>query len=164
MNRNRKCPTCREGVLTEAVVDYQTEMEHDGRAYDIEVPNLAVLRCDKCGSIVLPDESYERLADALREKAGLLFPAEIVRGREQLGLSQKDFAQMLGVAPATVSRWETGAQLQQRVMNDFLNAFFHVPELRTYLMRLKGVHKEPNGQAASLPATVSPTPVEDGLR
>jgi putative zinc finger/helix-turn-helix YgiT family protein len=164
MKSDRKCATCKEGVLTEAVVDYQTEMEHDGRSYDIRIPDLEVLRCDRCGSIVLPDASYGRLADALRERAGLLFPAEIARGREQIGLNQKDLAQLVGVAPANVARWESGDQLQQRIMNDFLDAVFHVPELRTYLRRRKGVPGEPNGQAEPHPATASPTGAEDGLR
>ena len=33
---------------------------------------------------------------------------EIHRGREKLGLTQKQFANLLGVGEATVSRWETG--------------------------------------------------------
>ena len=37
-------------------------------------------------------------------------PEEIRQGRERLGLTQKQFANLLGVGEATVSRWETGCR------------------------------------------------------
>ena len=76
--------------------------------------------------------------DALRIQAGLYTPAQIAEKRTALGFNQKEFARLLGVAPETVSRWETGAQIQQRVMNDFMRAFFDVPQLRDYLKQLRG--------------------------
>ena len=140
MNSNeRKCATCREGALTPTTLDYTAAMEHDGRSYTVTVPGLEVLICDKCQARALPDGSYESLADELRRQAGLLMPSEIARRREQLGLSQKDLACLLGVAPATVARWETGAQLQQSVLNEFLQALFDVPELQEYLRRRRGI-------------------------
>ena len=46
--------------------------------------------------------------------------ANVIMGREKLGLTQKQFANLLGVGEATVSRWETGAQIQQRALDRFL--------------------------------------------
>jgi putative zinc finger/helix-turn-helix YgiT family protein len=132
-----KCRTCREKAVKPVTVDYATEMEHDGRLYNVAVKDLAVLRCEACGAQTLPDESYEKLLDELRRQAELLMPSEITKGRERFGLSQKQFAHLLGVAPETVSRWEKGRQIQQRVMNDFMLAFFNVRELRDYLSRLR---------------------------
>ena len=120
-------------------IDYTAEMEHDGRAYTVNVPSLDVFLCDQCSAKVLPDTSYERLADALRREAGLLMPSEIAAKRAALRLNQKDFAQLLGVAPETVSRWETGGQIQQRVMNEFMLAFFEVPALQAYLRRKRSM-------------------------
>jgi putative zinc finger/helix-turn-helix YgiT family protein len=57
----------------------------------------------------------------------LLSPEEIRRSREKLGLTQKQFAALLGVGEATVSRWETGAQIQQRAMDRFLRLCFASP-------------------------------------
>jgi putative zinc finger/helix-turn-helix YgiT family protein len=128
-------------------------MEHDGRAYSVAVNNLAVLRCERCGAQVLPDESYARLTDSLRVQDGLLLPAQIAEKRRALGLSQKDFAELLGVAAETVSRWESGGQIQQRVMNDFMQAFFDLPALREYLMRKRGMAPAtPQTVPTSLPA------------
>ena len=52
---------------------------------------------------------------------------EIRQGREQLGLTQKQFANLLGVGEATVSRWETGAQIQQRALDRFLRVCLASP-------------------------------------
>src|SRR5437763_1529622 len=94
---SRKCATCRHGNLTPVTLDYTTEMEHDGRAYCVSIKGLDLLRCDKCDTLVLPDKAYEKLAEALRYQAGLLMPSQIAAKREELRLSQKDFAHLLGV-------------------------------------------------------------------
>jgi transcriptional regulator with XRE-family HTH domain len=62
-----------------------------------------------------------------RREARLLTPDEIRDGREKLGLTQKQFANLLGVGEATVSRWETGAQIQQRAMDRFLRVCLASP-------------------------------------
>jgi putative zinc finger/helix-turn-helix YgiT family protein len=114
-------------------------MEHDGRSYSLTVPNLAILECEACHERVLSDEAFAKVVDELRRKAGLLFPAEIREKRQQLGLKQGQFAELLGVAKETVSRWETGGQIQQRVMDDLIRAFFDLPELRDYLRERRGL-------------------------
>jgi putative zinc finger/helix-turn-helix YgiT family protein len=115
------------------VVDYSTDLEHDGRSYHVALPDLRVFRCEACGVLVLPDESHRRLSLALRTEAGLLTPAEIKRNRDKLGLTQKQLADLIQVAECTVCRWETGAQIQQRAMDQLLRLFFEVPAVRDYL-------------------------------
>jgi putative zinc finger/helix-turn-helix YgiT family protein len=128
-----KCRTCREREVRPAEVDYSTEVEHDGRTYHVRVPGLAVLRCDACGALVLDDEALEKVSNAFRYEAGLLMPAQIRKKREALGLTQKQLAVLLGVSEWSLSRWETGAQIQQRAMNNLLKGFFDVPEFRAHL-------------------------------
>jgi len=48
-------------------------------------------------------------------------------GAKSLALTQKQFAALLGVGEATVSRWETSAQIQQRAMDRFLRVCFASP-------------------------------------
>ena len=122
-----KYRVCHERKVYPVRVDYTTTLEHDGRVYSVAVPNLEILRCEQCGAQQLPDEAQAKLFAALRQQADLITPAQIAARREQLGLNQKDFAHLLGVAPATVGRWETGTQIQQRAMNDFLKALFDLP-------------------------------------
>jgi putative zinc finger/helix-turn-helix YgiT family protein len=124
--------------MVPVTLDYSMEMDHDGRPYMVEVKGLPLLRCDQCGAKLLPDSSLEIMENELRRMAGLLMPAEITKHRERLSLSQKEFAWLLGIAPATVSRWETGGQIQQRAMNDFMNVVFNVREAREFLMRRRG--------------------------
>jgi putative zinc finger/helix-turn-helix YgiT family protein len=128
-----KCGTCRQHGLVPAVLDYQVELTHDGRAHELNLPALHVFRCEKCGAIVLDDEADKKISDALREAAGLLAPEEIRRGREKLGLTQKQLAHYLQVGEETLARWETGGQIQSRAMDRLLRIYFQVPEARHFL-------------------------------
>jgi putative zinc finger/helix-turn-helix YgiT family protein len=129
----RKCATCRERAVSPTVLPaYEAEVEHDGRAYQITVSEVPVLRCDHCGTIILGDAADQMLSDALRQQAGLLTPSQIRHAREGLGLTQKGFAAALKISESTVSRWETGAQVQQRSMDLLLGAFFELEALRRF--------------------------------
>jgi putative zinc finger/helix-turn-helix YgiT family protein len=130
----RRCLHCRErAVVPTTLSPYDKEMEHDGRTYSIRLFNFDVLQCKSCHSIVLTDEANVRLTDALRSAAGLLTPQEIRQNREALGYTQQQLADYLRISMYTLSRWETGAQIQQRVMDALLRLFFDVPEARSYL-------------------------------
>lgn len=150
-----KCGTCRElEVRPETLVSYQAEMNHDGRAYQVEVADFQVLRCSHCSAIMLDEEAEERLSNALRAEIGLLLPSEIREGRESLGLKQKEMANLLEISEFTQSRWETGAQIQQRCMDRFLRAFFALSTLRDFLSR------DANwGNIREIPHFLEPKPV-----
>jgi putative zinc finger/helix-turn-helix YgiT family protein len=135
-----KCGVCRERAVQPVVLKiYETELEHDGRRYDIALSDFQVAKCANCGAMVFDDAANRRLSDALRKEAGLLRPTEIRALRESLGLTQKALAGFLLIAEATLSRWETGAQIQQRAMDAFLRVFFQSPEARRVLGAPDGV-------------------------
>ena len=50
-------------------------------------------------------------------------------------MSQQELAEQLGVAKETISRWETGAMIQSRAMDNLLRLFFESEEARTLLRR-----------------------------
>jgi putative zinc finger/helix-turn-helix YgiT family protein len=81
----------------------------------------------------LSDASSEKVTQELRQKAGLLTPTQIRENRKRLGLNQEQLANLLRVAKETVSRWETGGQIQQRAMDLLLRMFFDVPQVRHWL-------------------------------
>jgi putative zinc finger/helix-turn-helix YgiT family protein len=114
---------------------YETEIEHDGRAYPVKVPDLEVLKCEACHAVVLDDTANRKVTEAFRAAVGLLTPEEIREGRQRAGLTQQQLAACLDVSPFTVSRWETGAQVQQKAMDKLLRLFFEVPEARAYMAR-----------------------------
>jgi putative zinc finger/helix-turn-helix YgiT family protein len=130
----RKCMVCRErAVAPTTLPSYTSEMEHDGRKYTVTVADFHVLQCQRCGDLILDDAANKRLSDALRAEVGLLAPSEIRKKREALNLTQKQLAQLLRIAESTLSRWETGAQIQQKAMDAFLRVFFQSAEARSIL-------------------------------
>lgn len=120
-----KCPECGEKTIKPACEPrYATVMRHDGRDYPVAVKNLDLWKCEKCGLVQLPEPADAILQAALRKKAGLMSP-EMIRGtREKLKLTQKELADELQVAESTLSRWESGMQIQQRAMDQYLRLVF----------------------------------------
>lgn len=112
---------------------YVTDVKHDGRSHRIDIPRLEFFRCEQCGSQVLTDSADEAVGRELRRVAGLLTPDEIRNLRLQFGLTQRLLAELLGVGEATVYRWETGAQIQQRAFDKMLRAYQNVPAFQKYL-------------------------------
>ena len=80
-----------------------------------------VYRCNEC-SIEYTDSK----ADDLRHEAvcnylGRLTPKEILRIRESMSMSQKEFADETGIGEASLSRWERGYLIQNEAMDNFLH-------------------------------------------
>ena len=132
------CTRCRQRQVYPDKVDYSTTIDHDGRSYAVSVPSLEVPKCRNCGKIVLTDSANRRISEAFRREAGLMTPEEIRAGRIRCGLDQQTFADLLGIAVSTLSRWETGAQIQQRSLNRLIEAYFASPEVREVYARLNG--------------------------
>ncbi len=164
-NALRKCTHCRQRAVSSVTLpSYVTEMEHDGRKYRVELTDLRVLKCSNCGELVLDDEAYDRLFSALGSAAGLLAPAEIRRQREALGLKQRELANLLQISESTLSRWETGAQMQQRCMDKFLRAFFAVVPLRQFRGLARPSPAVTHEQSCTSPAISQdcPFPAQEG--
>jgi putative zinc finger/helix-turn-helix YgiT family protein len=125
-----KCSHCRQREVHPAEMAYTTEVVHDGRAYCLTLPALRAPRCRACGGIVLDTDANQQISQAFRKQAHLLAPEEIRQKRKELNLTQEQLAALLGVAEATLSRWETGAQIQQRSLDKLLRLFFELPEVR----------------------------------
>jgi putative zinc finger/helix-turn-helix YgiT family protein len=127
-----RCVECREKEVYPLATDYTTTIKHDGRPYTIEVRNLAIPTCRKCGQQVFTSAEDERIRDALRAHVGLLTSQEIRAHRVKLGLGQQELAEPLGIAKETVSRWESGA-IQSRAMDNLLRLYFESEEVRRLL-------------------------------
>ena len=93
-------------------------------------------RCEKCGvEYYTRDQSLaasRARAGALRAHEGLLSPQEIRAIREQLGYTQAQLEQALGVGPKTIVRWEKGTVRQSRLADRFLRTLAAYPHAIVY--------------------------------
>ncbi len=135
-----RCLNCLQEEVRPQTIRYTAEVKHDGRLYQIEVPELTIPKCGACGKLVFTTSADAQVLHALRLHLKLLTPQQIKEGHKALGLRSKDLAERLGVAAATISRWERGGLIQSRAMDNFLRAYFAVPEVRAVL---RGPEQDP---------------------
>jgi len=127
------CPRCGQDQVFPTKIDYQAKMGYEGRLYEFEVSALEVLECRKCGEQLFDLGADAGISTAFRATLGLLQPEQVRAGRKALGLSQKELAAHLGVAEESISRWETGALIQSRVVDRQIRLYFQLPAVRTLL-------------------------------
>jgi len=113
-----KCPECGKCYLEPATTTL-TGATH-GERFDIITDALC---CPNCGFKTIPTETMGqfalRVADAYRQKHGLLTSSQIKDRRLDLGMSQQQFASYLGVGSSSIKRWELGS-IQDKAMNDLI--------------------------------------------
>src|SRR5438445_777368 len=109
-----KCHHCFKNAVDMATVSYDTEVRHDGRLHKFTVPELRIPVCEACGQKVFTEKVDDQISAALRCHLHLLCPEEIRAGLERLNMTQREAADRLGIAEATLSRWLTDTQIQSR--------------------------------------------------
>jgi putative zinc finger/helix-turn-helix YgiT family protein len=104
---------------------------------DIAVPFAVHLSCPKCGEVMLRFQDSKRLSeDAItiyRKKHGLLSADEIRALREHFDLTQAELARLLHLGANTVSRWESGRNVQTAAMDILLRLMRDLPGSVEYL-------------------------------
>lgn len=104
---------------------------------EISVPTMTHLKCPKCGEVVLRFQEAKRLhEDAIeiyRRKHGLLSADEIRAIRQRFELNQADLARLLRLGANTVSRWESGRNVQIAAMDTLLRIIRDLPGSIEYL-------------------------------
>lgn len=104
---------------------------------EVSVPSALHLRCPKCGEIVLRFRDAQRLhEDAIaiyRKRHGLLSADEIRAIRERYSLTQAGLARLLRLGGNTVSRWESGRNVQTAAMDMLLKLIRDLPGSLDYL-------------------------------
>ncbi len=116
-----------------ATIEYEAQVRHDGRLHTFAIPDLQLPICQSCGEKVFTGEVDRQVNDALRSHLNLLTPVQIRQAIDRINMPQKEIAQRLGVAEATLSRWLNETQIQSRSMDNLLRVFFGFPQVRTAL-------------------------------
>jgi putative zinc finger/helix-turn-helix YgiT family protein len=130
-----QCPLC-GGTCADVVVSRTTQVKYDGALYTVTVPDMRGQKCSSCEEITFTTQEHSRVYDALRAQLALLTPAQIRENRSSLG-TQRAVGDLIGVAFESICRWEGGAVIQSRAMDNSLRAFFALPALRAFLAALK---------------------------
>lgn len=128
-----RCRHCAKNEVVMGTVSYDAEIRHDGRVYSFTIPELNLPVCKACGEKVFTEKVDDQISRALRLHLHLLSPEEMRAGLDRLKLTQKDAAERLGIAEATLSRWLTDTQIQSRALDNLLRVFFAFPEVREAL-------------------------------
>jgi putative zinc finger/helix-turn-helix YgiT family protein len=112
-------------------------LKHLVNGEEMAVPAMTHLKCPKCSEIVLRFKEAKRLhEDAIaiyRDKHGLLSADEIRGIRERFELTQADLARLLRLGGNTISRWESGRNVQTAAMDLFLRLIRDLPGSLDYL-------------------------------
>ena len=111
-------------------INYKTGFKYEGHLHEFEVQGISVNKCRACGHISLPNTALDQITEAFRSHAHLLTAEEIRGHLDRLHLTQKDFAELLGVAQETVCRWLTNVQIQTRSLDRLMRLFFNSAVVR----------------------------------
>lgn len=105
----------------------------------VSVPRSAHRACPKCGEIVLDRAEtrllWARAVDSYRRRYRLLGADDIRAIRERHQLTQAELAGLLRLGGNTLSRWESGRNVQTAAMDVLLRLVRDVPESLSYLRR-----------------------------
>jgi DNA-binding transcriptional regulator YiaG len=87
------------------------------------VPNLELPVFRACGNKVFTEKVDDQINAALRFELRLLTPNEVRKALARVNMTQKEAAERLGIAEATLSRWLNETQIQSSAMDNLLRVF-----------------------------------------
>jgi len=126
------CPSCGTKM-----VEKRGALRLPVNGEEVSVPSALHMSCPKCGEIVLRFKDAKRLnEDAIsiyRRRHGLLSADGIRAIRERYNLTQADLARLLRLGGNTVSRWESGRNVQTAAMDILLRLIRDLPGSLDYL-------------------------------
>lgn len=106
-----KCTEC-GNAMTKSIGDHlYTESGLD----NVILHGITKYECERCGAkrVVIPAiaQLHRTIARELARKPARLLPAEVAFLRDHLELSNKEFADLMGVSPEHASRWTSSDQI-----------------------------------------------------
>jgi len=119
------CPDCQKGQMFSLVEDYRVRTS-DGNV--IVVPDVELHRCDACHQTIVPRESGKRIQELKAAGTEQFSPEELHAIFERADMTQKDFAEALGLGEKTFHRWLKGTQTVSRSMGYYLRAMDQFPQ------------------------------------
>ena len=131
---NDACLECGTNMIKKV-----SRLHHVVNGEKIMVPRVKHRRCPKCGEGVLSlrdaHDLQLRAFDIYREKYGLLSAEEIRFIREQVKMTQAALVRLLRLGSNTLSRWESGRNVQTAAMDTLLRLVRDLPGSLAYLRK-----------------------------
>ncbi len=128
------CPTCGSPMR-----ERKTRLGLPVNGEEIMVARVPHLHCRQCSEVLLRsgDESFlhSRALEIYRDKYGLLSADEIRAIRQRFALTQMELARLLRLGGNTLSRWESGRNVQTAAMDVLLRLIRDLPGSLAYLRR-----------------------------
>lgn len=140
----RQCAVCGGISVSKCHIPYNAEVRHDGKLHTFSIASLGIDQCRHCGEQYFTAATDDEISLALRSHLGLLTPRQIRSGIDLCDVNQKVFAEHLGIAAETVSRWLTGASVQTRSLDKLMRLYFTMPDVRMALAGCESVQAEQN--------------------
>lgn len=113
------CPIC--GSKVEKTT---TEETYEYKGMQLRVKDLPIFCCSGCGEEFINEEEIgpinKKLDLLYREAENLLTPEEIVKIRKNYLYTQEDFARIVGGGVKAFAKYENGAIVQSRPMDNLL--------------------------------------------
>lgn len=114
-----ECPDCES---TDVSIDEREQRFRYGRGPDaVELTcSVPVYTCSHCGCQWTGGKAEDARQEAVCHYLGRLTPREVRGVRDRHGLSQAEFSRITGLGEASLSRWETGAGIQNAACDRLL--------------------------------------------
>ncbi len=129
----RVCSECDQETVAPCSIPYHAEVKHDGKQHSFFIPELQIDKCSACSEEYFSSETDRQISQELRVHLCFLQPDEIRARLKALAINQSDFAKRIGVAKESVSRWLTGAVIQNRAMDNLMRLFLGLVSVRNAL-------------------------------
>lgn len=135
VSMNLFCPYCEQETEQVLVNEHQ---DFCVREETISVP-VSYYHCNVCGGDYEPpqtesDDPFDVAYRIYRTRKGFLQPEEIKDYRCKLGLTQKEFSELLGIGIATLNRYENGA-LQSEAHDNIIRLMMNPNNLMDIIKR-----------------------------
>ena len=105
------CAVCGEATIEKRIRTQQ--FAYTSGTHDVLLTaDIPVEHCFSCGETLAGEDAEISRHEAVCRYLGRLTPREIKSIRKSKDLTQRDFANELGVGLASIKRWETGANIQ----------------------------------------------------
>jgi len=119
------CDECDSGTVETVTEDY-TIHSPDGNT--IVVPGVEMHRCNQCGETLIPAASSRYISEFQARETEQLSPEALHAIFVRADMTQKEFAEALGLGEKTFHRWLKGTQVVSRSMGYYLRAMDQFPE------------------------------------